>query len=543
MSVRSVKKFLFSGIFLGLFSGMGYGANFINSVHEYDLDNGLKLLVRVDHRAPVVMSQVWYQVGSRDESIGQTGVSHFLEHMMYQGTETFPPGELMRLMASSGGISNAYTYQDGTMYADFMPKNQLGLIFQLESDRMENLSFGSDQFIKEKQVILEERRGQIEDSPMGYVLETLNYVGQMGSPYANPVIGWKSDIDQLSIQDLDTWYSRYYVPNLATVIVVGDVNPDTVYQLALQYFGGIKSGDLRVEKNYPFIPQSGVKHLLIKRPDVQVPALVMSFRVPSIASSQAASSDDQEQGYGLIILANLLAGMESSRMQQDLVRDQNIASQITIQYSSLARFNTLLTITAEPMPGVSLGQLEAAIFTEIQNLSQTPPSPSEINRAVTYAESQHLYNLDSPFGQASLLGQLSSGAGLNWQLSSNYLLHLKTVGSDELVKLINQYLTPDNLVDAELVPAPADLSLNTNINSNTSAPEASSGPSIDILNNEKVPKFFLSNPSSAVEPQKFSQLDHDPALLNNFAIRDRAEIASQTEVQDHRVESKLGNFL
>ncbi len=539
--MMQVQKFLFSGVFsrfflglslglsLGVFSSVSYGANFIDSVHEYNLDNGLKLIVRVDHRAPVVMSQVWYQVGSRDESIGQTGVSHFLEHMMYQGTETFPPGELMRLMASNGGISNAYTYQDGTMYADFMPKDQLGLIFQLESDRMEDLSFGSDQFIKEKQVILEERQAQVGDDPMGYALETLNYVSQMGSPYANPVIGFRGDIDQLSIQDLDTWYSRYYVPNLATVVVVGDINPDNVYQLALQYFGGLKSGALQVEKNYPIIPQSGVKHLLIKRPNVQAPVLIMSFRVPSVASSQAASSDDQEQGYGFIILANLLAGMDSSRMQQDLVRDQSIASEISIQYSSLARFNTLLTITAQPMPGVSLGQLESAIFTEIQNLSQNPPSPSEIHRAVTYAESQHLYSLDSPFGQASLLGQLSSGAGLNWQLSSNYLLYLKAISPDEIVKLINQYLTPDNLVDAELVPAPSDGN--------------SVGNSMNILTNEKTPKFFIPNPSGAAEPQKFSDLGHDPALLNNFAIRDRAEIASGAEVQDHRVESKLGNFL
>jgi len=565
--------------FLSVIAYLGFSAgvlntaeadNLNNNIYSYSLDNGLQIIVQVDPRAPVVMSQMWYQVGSAQEHLGETGLSHFLEHMLFQGSETFPPSDLIKSIASHGGLSNAYTYQDGTVYSDFVPKDQLASVFQLESDRMENLSFGSGQLDQERKVILEERHQLIDDDPMGDATEILNYMTEMASPYATPVIGWQSDIEQLSSDDLYRWHARYYVPNLATLIIVGDVDPNNIYQLATQYFSSIKKAPELSPKNYPIIFQNGVKHILVRRPG-SLPTLIMSFRVPSIASAEKAYAQDPTQnpmqdpiqdpsaGFGLVVLADLLANMDSSRFQQDLVRDQNLASYIQINYSPLARLNTSFQIIARPMPGVSLAQLEAAIFTEFEQLAQTPPTDAEIARVITYAESQHLYFLDSPFGEASLLGELNSGAGLDWHLSQNYLTHLQSVNSSELIQLLNQYLSPDNLVDVDLVP------INNLNNPANSANSANSSPEINLNNLSNLNKInnfnrggsqrfsfsnnnlntnsnLSSNFMGLSESKKISDLNHDPALLNNLAIRDREQV-NQVNQDPANSANKLGDFL
>ncbi len=479
-----IKKNLFFGATFFLlnlaFDPMAQADNFIASVHEYMLPNGLTLLVRVDRRAPVVMSQVWYQGGSSQERLGQTGVSHFLEHMMYQGTETFPPGELTQLIITNGGEINASTYRDATMYSDFMPKDQLPLIFQLESDRMQNLNFTANQFEKEKNIILDEQRLNIDDQPMGYMFQTLNYVAGMDAPYNNPIIGWMGDIQQLSSQELMNWYHEYYAPNLATVVIVGDVDPDSVYQLAQQYFGDLKEAMPLSIKSYPLLNQTGVTHILIKRPG-GVPTLLMSFRVPSIASSQV-----QQVGFDLDVLRDLLGEMDSSRLQEHVVRGQSLASYIAVYYNPMTRYNTTFTILARPMPNVSLSQLEGAIFDEITRLEQNPPSDDELARVKKYAQSQHLYNLDSLDGQANLLGRLNS-IGLPWQLSSDYLLALDSVTRDDLVSTLQLYFNQDNLVDAELMPvgdfsdqAPPMIS-----------PALSSSRKVALMNNSEIGEVLL----------------------------------------------------
>lgn len=415
------------------------------SIHEYHLPNGLHLLVRVDTRAPVVMSQMWYQVGSSEERLGETGISHFLEHMMFQGTETFPPGELTRLITTNGGQVDSYTLRDATVYSEFMPKDELPLIFQLESDRMQNLNFTAQQFEKEKNAILLERHVEIDDRSIGYLFQTVDYVANMGSPYNNPVIGWESDIQQLSSQDLMGWYHEYYDPNLATLVIVGDVDPDQVYELAQQYFGNFKEAMPLDFKTYSILDQTGVKHVLIKRARA-VPTLVMTFRVPSMTSSQLES-----ESFDLEVLKNLLGNMPSSRLRENLVHGKAIASDIEIYYDPLMRYSTLFTILARPMPNVSFGELEGAIFDQVAALEQTPPDDAELARVKKYTESQHLYDLDSLMGQASLLGRLET-VGLPWQTADDYLLRIDAVQDEDLIATANTYLNQDNLVDAELVP-------------------------------------------------------------------------------------------
>ena len=218
------------------------------AVHEYQLDNGLKLIVKEDHRAPVMVSQVWYKVGSSYEHDGITGVSHVLEHMMFKGTSAHPAGEFSRIIAENGGSENAFTSRDYTAYFQTMEKSRLPVSFELEADRMRNLVIPEQEFLKEVQVVMEERRMRTEDNPQSLTYEQFNATAYVNSPYRIPVIGWMDDLESMHVEDLKSWYRKWYAPNNATVVVVGDVDPDQVYALAKKYFGPLKPSEIEPAK-------------------------------------------------------------------------------------------------------------------------------------------------------------------------------------------------------------------------------------------------------------------------------------------------------
>lgn len=192
-------------------------------VSEFKLDNGMKLLVQEDHRAPVAVTQVWYKVGASYEHGGITGISHMLEHMMFKGTKKHPPGEFSRIISANGGSENAFTGDDYTAYFQTLEKSRLPVSFELEADRMRNLKLLPDEFAKEQQVVLEERRLRTDDQPRAKLGEQFNAVAFSNSPYRNPVIGWPDDVSRLTVVDLAAWYQSWYAPNNATVVVVGVV--------------------------------------------------------------------------------------------------------------------------------------------------------------------------------------------------------------------------------------------------------------------------------------------------------------------------------
>jgi len=195
----------------------------VTTVHEQTFGNGLKVLVKEDHRSPVVVSQIWYKVGSSYEPSGITGISHMLEHMMFKGTKLYPAGEFSRIIAENGGQENAFTGDDYTAYFQTMEKSRLEISFKLEADRMRNLDLKADELAKELQVVTEERRMRTDDQPHAKTLEQFNAVAFANSPYKNPVIGWPSDIANYQVEDLQAWYQQWYAPNNATLVVVGDV--------------------------------------------------------------------------------------------------------------------------------------------------------------------------------------------------------------------------------------------------------------------------------------------------------------------------------
>ena len=239
-------------LFLVALPGLAKG-----QVHEFLLDNGLKVIVKEDHRAPIVVSQVWYKVGSSYEPAGATGVSHVLEHMMFKGTRDHPPGEFSKIIAANGGRENAFTGRDYTAYFQTLSKDRLEISFELEADRMRNLTLGQKEFEKEIEVVKEERRLRTEDKPTSLTYEQLSAVAYRNLPYANPVIGWMSDLENMTVEDLQHWYRLWYAPNNATLVVVGDVDPKQVLELAKRHFGPLKPEKIPTQKPRVEPPPAG----------------------------------------------------------------------------------------------------------------------------------------------------------------------------------------------------------------------------------------------------------------------------------------------
>lgn len=281
--------------------------------YEYVLDNGLKLIVKQDHRSPVVVTQIWYKAGSIDEVNGVTGVAHVLEHMMFKGTEKVPNGEFSKKIAAAGGRENAFTSYDYTAYYQQLHKNHLPMAMELEADRMRNLILTREEFEKEIKVVMEERRLRTDDQARSLLYEKMMAVAFQSHPYKNPIIGWMNDLENMSVEDTQEWYDRWYAPNNATLVVVGDVDADEVFQLAKKYYGAIQSHSLfAIDARKPQVepPQLGTKRITVKAP-AELPYLIMGFHAPAIKNV----NEDWEP-YALEILEGVLDGHASARLSK-----------------------------------------------------------------------------------------------------------------------------------------------------------------------------------------------------------------------------------
>lgn len=242
------------------------GSKTADNTSEFTLSNGLRLIVREDHRAPTVAHVVWYRAGSLDEFNGTTGVAHVLEHMMFKGTKAVGPGQFSRQVAALGGRENAFTSKDYTGYFEQTEKSRLPEMMRLEADRMANLTLSGDEFAKEIQVVMEERRLRTDDQPRALLYEQLMASALVANPYRRPIVGWMDDLQHMTVQDARDWYARWYAPNNAVVVVSGDVDPAQVKQLAETYYGSLKPHALpdRRPQNEP--AQLGVRRVFVKAP-------------------------------------------------------------------------------------------------------------------------------------------------------------------------------------------------------------------------------------------------------------------------------------
>lgn len=420
-------------------------ATFTEPVTDKTLSNGLRVIVKVDNRSPVVVSQLWYRVGSMDEVPGKTGLSHLLEHMMFKGTKTLKPGEFSKIIARNGGRENAFTTQNYTTYFQTLEKSRLPIALKLEADRMHNLQFKDDEFKHERAVVMEERRLRTEDKPEGRLYEAFLHAAYKVHPYGRPVIGPMQDIKNLTADDVRNWYHKWYVPNNATLVVVGDVNPKNVLRLAKKYFGPIPAGKLP-QRHIPAEPeQHKTRNVVLKIP-AQVPSILIGFHTPVLGQ------DNKEwEPYALDMLAGVLDGGDSARFSSRLVRKEHIAASADAGYDSVARAPSLFTVSATPYNGRTVSSLKKAVLAEIDKLKNNLVTPEEMKRIRAQVIASDVYQRDSMFYQGMEIGMLTT-SGLDWRLADDYVDHIKQVTPQQIQAVAKKYLVPENMTVAILQP-------------------------------------------------------------------------------------------
>ena len=418
-------------------------------VSEFLLDNGMKVVVKEDHRAPVVVSQVWYKVGSSYEPDGVTGISHALEHMMFKGTEKYGPGEFSRIISALGGNENAFTSRDYTAYFETLSVDHLERALELEADRMRNMLLDPAEFAKEIEVVKEERRLRTEDKPSGKVYEQFNAVAWRVSPYRNPVIGWMNDLENMTIEDLADWYRRWYAPNNATLVVVGDVQPEAVREMAERHFGSLETSEIPPLKPAVEPEQAGETRVVVKAPARQ-PYLMMGYKTPIIGRSKEAW-----EPYALYVLSSVLDGGDSARLSRELVRGSGIAASAGADYGSYSRLPGMLLLDGTPRDGHTVAEVEKALREAVARLRDELITEDELKRVVTQAVASKVYKDDSLFYQAMEIGVLET-IGLDWRLLDKEIDALKAVTPEQVRMVAQRYLVDENLTVATLEPLPMD---------------------------------------------------------------------------------------
>ena len=418
-----------------------------SQVHEKVLKNGLKILVKEDRRSPVVVTQIWYKVGSSYEPNGITGISHMLEHMMFKGTKKYPAGEFSKIIAENGGNENAFTGQDYTAYFQTLEKSRLEISFKLEADRMRNLHLLKEELVKELEVVTEERRMRTDDKPRSKMYEHFMAMAFSNSPYKNPVIGWPSDIAAYQVDDLNAWYQRWYAPNNATLVVVGDVKPEVVFSLASKYFADFKAEKIKPVKPQTEIEQQGLRKMTLKLP-AKLPYLIMGYKVPVLNTLE-----DDTEAYALEVLAGILDGGNSARLSKHLVRGQQIAVSASAGYSLAARLEDLFIFSGTPVEGKTAEELEVALKAEIKLLQTDLVGKDELQRIKAQVLAGAVYQRDSNFYQAMLLGMMET-VGIGWQEMDHYVEKINKVTAKQVRDVAIKYLIEDKLSIAYLDPQP-----------------------------------------------------------------------------------------
>jgi len=414
--------------------------------HEYQFSNGLKLIIQEDHRAPTVAHMVWYRAGSMDEMNGRTGVAHVLEHMMFKGTEKVKAGEFSRLVAALGGRENAFTSRDYTAYFQQVEKSKLNEVMKLEADRMSNLNFDDAEFLKEIQVVMEERRLRTEDNPSSLLNESLMATAFMSSPYRHPVVGWMNDLENMKATDARDWYRSWYAPNNATVVISGDVDPGQTRQAVEKYYGVISAHELPVRKPQIEPVQKGIKHVEVKAP-ADSPQLAMAWKVPRL---QVGVLDDVEP-YALELLSAVLDGYDNARLNRVMVKQERVVNDVGVSYDMISRGPELFQINVSLAKGKTVTQAEASIRRALKEIVQKGVLDSELKRIKVRLLSSQIYKRDSIFGQAMEIGGMEM-AGFSWRDIDPMLEKMQTITPEQVQAVAKKYLLDESLTIAVLDP-------------------------------------------------------------------------------------------
>ena len=420
-----------------------------DGISHFTLPNGLETVVIQDHRAPVVVQMVWYKIGSADEPPGKSGIAHYLEHLMFKGTETLEPGELSRTVTANGGMDNAFTSYDFTAYFQRIASDRLPLVMQMEADRMENLRIGEDDWQAERQVVLEERAQRVDSDPGSLFAEERNATLFYNHPYGRPVIGWRAEMEGLTRADALDWYDNHYSPNEAILILAGDVTPERARELAEQYYGPIPAkgeAEPRIRPQEPV--QRAPRRMEMTDPRVPQPVMTRSYIAPE------RNPGDQKDAAALTVLAELLGGsMQTSVLGRELALTGK-ALWVNAGYDGFSVDPTSFAISLVPADGVTPEEAEAELDRVLARFLESGPDQADLDRVKTQIEAARVYTLDSAHGRAYDYGQ-GLATGLSVQDVNDWPDILAAVTAEDVMAAARKVLGSEATVTGWLLPAPA----------------------------------------------------------------------------------------
>ncbi|TCT06007.1 zinc protease [Aquabacter spiritensis] len=402
-------------------------------VSEFTLDNGLKVLVIPDRRTPVVTHMVWYKVGSADEAPGKSGIAHFLEHLMFKGTEKTPPGMFSGEVARLGGQENAFTSYDYTAYYQRVAKEHLEKVMNFEADRMTGLKLTDEVVLPERDVVLEERRMRTDNDPGARLAESLQATTYVNHPYQHPIIGWEHEIKQLNREDALAFYRRFYAPNNAVLVVAGDVEPEAVRALAEKTFGQVPRADTP-PRNRPQEPEPEAhRRVSLSDPRVAQPSVQRTYLVPSYRTATGREAE------ALDLAAQILGGGQTGRLYRELVVGQELAAGTGAWYQGTSYDATRFGVSAAPRPGVSLETLEKAMTGVVERFVAEGPDELELARAKTRLAADAIYARDNQATLARIYGA-AWATGMSVKDVNEWPDRLKAVTADEVKEAAKRYL-------------------------------------------------------------------------------------------------------
>lgn len=410
-------------------------------VSHFTLPNGLEAVVIEDHRAPVVVQMVWYKAGSADEQRGRSGIAHYLEHLMFKGTDTMAAGELSKTVAANGGSDNAFTSYDYTAYFQRIAADRLPLVMKMEADRMRHLKISPDDWQTERDVILAERAQRTDSDPGALFGEQSRAAQFLNSPYGTPVIGWRQEMEQLTRDDALAWYRRFYAPNNAVLVVAGDVTPDEVKTLATEYYGPLAPSDdipPRVRPQEP--PQLAARRLTFIDDRVAQPYLSRSY----LATER--NPGDQKKAAALTMLAEILGGNpQTSVLSRKLVFDKGDAIYASAFYDGMSIDKTTFSIALMPAQDVALPEAEAALDAALNEFLKEGIDPAQFERIRTQIRAAQIYQQDDAQGLAQQYGE-ALASGFSVEDVQSWPDVLMSVTADDVMAAAREVLTPADSV-------------------------------------------------------------------------------------------------
>lgn len=416
-----------------------------DSVTSFQLDNGMQVVVIEDHRAPVLQQMVWYKAGSADEPVGASGVAHFLEHLLFKGTDTLAPGEFSKVVAANGGQDNAFTSYDYTAYFQRVAADRLELMMEMEADRMRNLRLAEPDILTERDVILEERNMRTENNPRALFGEQMSATQYLNHRYGVPVIGWKHEMEELSLEDALSFYQTYYAPNNAILVVSGDADPDEVKRLADKYYGVIPANpDLpeRIRSEEP--PQIAARRVIFKDARVAQPYVSRSYLAPE------RDSGAQEKAAALELLSEILGGGTTSYLAEKLQFDEQLAVYTGAFYGGVSLDDTTFDLLIVPSQGVSLEDAEAALDATLADFLRTGVDAEQLDRIKMQLRASLIYARDNVDGIANRYGRALT-SGLTIEDIQAWPDILQAVTEDDIMAAARELFCPETSVTGWLM--------------------------------------------------------------------------------------------